>query len=76
MLLVDLNDGGTESVTFDNAIIATGSSTWLISAPHCRPTKSPARNQDPVPRALEMWIIIAGAGAIGMEFGYAEELRR
>lgn len=29
-LLVDLNDGGTESVTFDNAIIATGSSTRLV----------------------------------------------
>ena len=27
---VRLNDGGTETVTFDNAIIATGSSTWLV----------------------------------------------
>ena len=29
-LAVDLNDGGTETVTFDNAIIATGSSTRLV----------------------------------------------
>ncbi|MGZ6016312.1 MAG: FAD-dependent oxidoreductase, partial [Phenylobacterium sp.] len=29
-LSVDLNDGGTENVTFDNAIIATGSSTRLV----------------------------------------------
>ena len=29
-LEVDLNDGGTETVTFDNAIIATGSSTKLV----------------------------------------------
>ena len=27
---VELNEGGTETVTFDNAIIATGSSTRLI----------------------------------------------
>jgi dihydrolipoamide dehydrogenase len=68
-LSVDLNDGGTESVTFDNAIIATGSSTRLV------PGTSLSENvvtyeEQILARELPKSIVIAGAGAIGMEFGY------
>jgi dihydrolipoyl dehydrogenase len=68
-LEVDLNDGGTEAVTFDNAIIATGSSTKLV------PGTSLSENvvtyeEQILSRELPGSIVIAGAGAIGMEFGY------
>ncbi|MDP7722591.1 dihydrolipoyl dehydrogenase [Mycobacterium sp. TY814] len=66
---VELNDGGTEEVTFDNAIIATGSSTRLV------PGTSLSENVVTyekliMTRELPKSVIIAGAGAIGMEFGY------
>jgi dihydrolipoamide dehydrogenase len=68
-LSVALNDGGTETVTFDNAIIATGSSTRLV------PGTSLSENvvtyeEQILARELPGSIVIAGAGAIGMEFGY------
>ena len=68
-LSVALNDGGTETVTFTNAIIATGSSTRLV------PGTSLSDNvvtyeQLILSRQLPSSIIIAGAGAIGMEFSY------
>ena len=46
-LSVELNEGGAEnpvSVTFDNVIIATGSSTRLVPGRRCRPTWSPTKN--------------------------------
>ena len=66
---VELNDGGTDTVTFDNAIIATGSSTRLV------PGTSLSENvvtyeEQILSRELPGSIVIAGAGAIGMEFGY------
>jgi len=68
-LSVDLNEGGTETVTFDNAIIATGSSTRLV------PGTSLSENvvtyeEQILARELPGSIVIAGAGAVGMEFGY------
>ena len=75
-LEVDLNDGGTETVTFDNCIIATGSSTRLV------PGTSLSENvvtyeEQILSRELPSSIVIAGAGAIGMEFGYVlQQLRR
>ncbi|MDT5012771.1 MAG: dihydrolipoamide dehydrogenase [Mycobacterium sp.] len=68
-LSVELNDGGTEKVTFDNAIIATGASTKLV------PGTSLSENvvtyeEQILSRDLPGSIVIAGAGAIGMEFGY------
>jgi dihydrolipoamide dehydrogenase len=68
-LSVELNDGGTDTVTFDNAIIATGSSTKLV------PGTSLSENvvtyeEQILSRELPASVIIAGAGAIGMEFGY------
>jgi dihydrolipoamide dehydrogenase len=69
-LSVDLNDdGGNQEVTFDNVIIATGASTRLV------PGTSLSENVVTyekliLTRDLPKSIIVAGAGAIGMEFGY------
>jgi dihydrolipoamide dehydrogenase len=66
---VELNEGGTEQLTFDNAIISTGSSTRLV------PGTSLSENvvtyeEQILSRELPGSIVIAGAGAIGMEFAY------
>jgi dihydrolipoamide dehydrogenase len=66
---VDLNDGGTETVTFDNAIIATGSSTRLVPGTALSENVVTYEKQI-LSRELPKSIIIAGAGAIGMEFAY------
>jgi dihydrolipoamide dehydrogenase len=68
-LEVDLNEGDKETVTFDNAIIATGAHTKLV------PGTSMSENvityeEQIMERELPGSIIIAGAGAIGMEFAY------
>ncbi|MHA7649732.1 dihydrolipoyl dehydrogenase [Mycobacterium sp. ML4] len=66
---VELNDGGTEEVTFDNAIIATGSSTRLV--PGTSLSENVVTYEELImTRELPKSIVIAGAGAIGMEFGY------
>ena len=66
---VRLNDGGTETVTFDNAIIATGSSTRLV--PGTGLSKNVVTYEEQIlSRDLPSSIVIAGAGAIGMEFAY------
>lgn len=66
---VELNDGGTETVTFDNAIIATGSSTRLV--PGTSLSANVVTYEELIlSRELPESIIIAGCGAIGMEFGY------
>lgn len=68
-LEVDLNDGGTETVTFDNIIIATGSSTRLV--PDTSLSDNVVTYEELIlSRDLPSSIVIAGAGAIGMEFGY------
>ena len=68
-VVVDLNDGGTETVTFANAVIATGSSTRLI--PGTSLSKNVVTYEEQIlTRDLPGSIIIAGAGAIGMEFAY------
>ena len=66
---VRLNDGGTETVTFDNAIIATGSSTRLVPGTALSDNVVTYESQI-LTRELPGSIIIAGAGAIGMEFAY------
>ena len=68
-MTVDLNDGGTETVTFDNAIIATGSSTRLVPGTALSANVVTYEEQI-LTRELPGSIIIAGAGAIGMEFAY------
>ncbi|WP_144208616.1 dihydrolipoyl dehydrogenase [Mycobacterium tilburgii] len=68
-LSVDLNDGGTETASFDNAIIATGSSTRLV--PGTSLSENVVTYEELImSRELPESIIIAGCGAIGMEFGY------
>ena len=68
-LSVELNDGGTETLTFDNAIIATGSRTRLI--PGTELSENVVTYEEQIMESeLPKSIIIAGAGAIGMEFGY------
>ena len=68
-LSVDLNEGGTEKVTFDNVIIATGSSTRLV--PGTSLSENVVTYEELImSRELPKSIVIAGAGAIGMEFGY------
>src|SRR5258705_5386472 len=71
-LEVKLNEGGTENpvtVTFDNLIIATGSSTRLV--PGTSLSDNVVTYEELIrSRELPKSIVIAGAGAIGMEFGY------
>jgi dihydrolipoamide dehydrogenase len=68
-LEVALNEGGTETVTFDDVIIATGSSTRLV--PGTGLSENVVTYEELImSRDLPSSIIIAGAGAIGMEFGY------
>jgi dihydrolipoamide dehydrogenase len=66
---VALNDGGTQTITFDNVVIATGSSTRLVSGTSLSENVVTYEEQI-LSRELPGSIIIAGAGAIGMEFGY------
>jgi len=68
-LVVDLNEGGTETATFANAIIATGSSTRLVPGTALSENVVTYEKQI-LTRELPGSIIIAGAGAIGMEFAY------
>jgi dihydrolipoamide dehydrogenase len=66
---VKLTDGGSETVTFDNAIIATGSSTRLV--PGTSLSENVVTYEELImTRELPGSLIIAGAGAIGMEFAY------
>jgi dihydrolipoamide dehydrogenase len=71
-LEVNLVDGGPENpvtVTFDNIIIATGSSTRLV--PGTSLSDNVVTYEELIlSRELPKSIVIAGAGAIGMEFGY------
>ncbi|PZU48265.1 MAG: dihydrolipoyl dehydrogenase [Microbacterium sp.] len=68
-LTVTRSDGSTEEITFDNAIIATGSTVRLL------PGVSLSQNvvtyeEQIMTRELPGSIVIVGAGAIGMEFAY------
>jgi len=71
-LTVETSEGGAENpvtVTFDNVIIATGSSTRLV--PGTSLSKNVVTYEELIlTRELPESIIIAGAGAIGIEFGY------
>jgi dihydrolipoamide dehydrogenase len=66
---VELNKGGTDTVTFDNVIIAAGATTRLLPGTSLSDRVVTYEEQimtDTVPES----IIIAGAGAIGVEFAY------
>ncbi|GKT30592.1 Dihydrolipoyl dehydrogenase, partial [Aduncisulcus paluster] len=62
-------DGSTETLTFANVIIATGSSVRLVPGTALSENVVTYEKQI-LTRELPGSIIIAGAGAIGMEFAY------
>jgi dihydrolipoamide dehydrogenase len=66
---VALTAGGTETVTFDDAIIATGSTVRLLPGVELSENVVTYEAQI-LSRELPGSIVIVGAGAIGMEFAY------
>ncbi|KRD52578.1 MULTISPECIES: dihydrolipoyl dehydrogenase [unclassified Microbacterium] len=63
------SDGSTEEITFDNAIIATGSKVRLL--PGVQLSDNVVTYEEQIlSRELPKSIVIVGAGAIGMEFAY------
>ncbi len=66
---VALNDGQTEQLTFDNLILATGSVTRML--PGVQVSDNVVTYEEQILDAeLPGSIIIAGSGAIGVEFAY------
>jgi dihydrolipoamide dehydrogenase len=68
-LQVALNGGGEQTVTFDHCILATGSVTRLLPGTELSDRVVTYEEQileDSLPES----VIIAGAGAIGVEFAY------
>jgi dihydrolipoamide dehydrogenase len=68
-LKVALADGGEDEVTFDNCIIATGSQTRLLPGTSLS-ERVVTYEEQIMTDSLPGSIIIAGAGAIGVEFAY------
>ena len=68
-LEVSLSKGGTETVTFDNAIIATGTYVRLLPGVELSDNVVTYEAQI-MDRDLPKKLVIVGAGAIGMEFAY------
>jgi dihydrolipoyl dehydrogenase len=66
---VALNSGGTETVTFDDVIIATGAQTRLLPGTSLS-ERVVTYEEQILTRELPASVIIAGAGAIGVEFAY------
>ncbi len=68
-ITVAKSDGSTEEVTFDNAIIATGSRVRLL--PGVQLSDNVVTYEEQImTRELPGSIVIVGAGAIGMEFAF------
>ncbi|WP_353114077.1 dihydrolipoyl dehydrogenase [Microbacterium sp.] len=63
------SDGTTEEVTYDNVIIATGSTVRLLPGVQLSDNVVTFEEQI-LSRDLPSSIVIVGAGAIGMEFAY------
>jgi dihydrolipoamide dehydrogenase len=66
---VALSQGGFENITFDNAILATGASTKLLPGTSLS-ERVVTYEEQILTRELPRSVIIAGAGAIGVEFAY------
>ncbi|TQK19314.1 dihydrolipoamide dehydrogenase [Microbacterium sp. SLBN-154] len=66
---VQKSDGGTETVTFDNAIIATGAKVRQLPGVEIGGNIVTYEEQI-LSRDLPSSIVIVGAGAIGMEFAF------
>ncbi|MCU1605619.1 MAG: dihydrolipoamide dehydrogenase [Modestobacter sp.] len=68
-LHVALSQGGFENITFDNAILATGAITKLLPGTSLS-ERVVTYEEQILTRELPGSVIIAGAGAIGVEFAY------
>ena len=68
-LQVKLSDGGEETVTFDNCIVATGATTKLLPGTSLS-ERVVTYEEQILSGSLPGSIVIAGAGAIGIEFAY------
>ena len=66
---VALTSGGEETLTFDNCVIATGSQTRLLPGTSLS-ERVVTYEEQILSDSLPGSIIIAGAGAIGVEFAY------
>jgi dihydrolipoamide dehydrogenase len=66
---VRLSDGGNETVTFDHCIIAAGATTKLLPGTELS-ERVVTYEEQILESELPDSIVIAGAGAIGVEFGY------
>ena len=66
---VKKTDGSVEQVTFDNAIVSTGSTVRTLPGVQIGGNVVTYEEQI-LTRELPSSIVIVGAGAIGMEFGY------
>jgi dihydrolipoyl dehydrogenase len=66
---VTLNDGSSQTLTFDNCIIATGATTRLLPGTQLS-ERVVTYEEQILTEELPGSIIIAGAGAIGVEFAY------
>jgi dihydrolipoamide dehydrogenase len=62
-------DDGTETITFDNCVIAAGATTKLLPGTS-KSERVVTYEEQILERTLPRSIIIAGAGAIGVEFAY------
>src|SRR5215475_13676864 len=66
---VALNAGGTQTVEFDNCIIATGASARLLPGTAIGP-RVVTYTEQILSDTLPSSVIIVGAGAVGVEFAY------
>ncbi|MEO8851242.1 MAG: dihydrolipoyl dehydrogenase [Allobranchiibius sp.] len=66
---VELNDGGTQQLTCDHLIIATGATTRLIPGTELS-ERVVTYEEQILDSSLPGSIVIAGSGAIGVEFAY------
>jgi len=68
-LVVQAGNGGSETLTFDHGILATGAQTRLLPGTLLS-DRVVTYEEQIVTDELPNSIVIAGAGAIGVEFGY------
>lgn len=66
---VELNDGGKQDISYDDLIIATGATTRLIPGTELS-ERVVTYEEQILTEELPGSIIIAGSGAIGVEFAY------
>ncbi|MGH8867190.1 MAG: dihydrolipoyl dehydrogenase [Actinomycetes bacterium] len=66
---VSLNDGGSETVTFGHCVVSTGSSTKLLPGTSLS-ERVVTYEEQILSDSLPGSVVIAGAGAIGVEFAY------